>query len=521
MKIRINLYTICLLFAMLLVSGYAQAQEPNAGAGKANVTPAGTEFRLSDFLARVARGSRRHTAEARSGFLPASSGSAKASGPFFNITPAAATGASLPVTGSGTLGRLTKWAGFTSSNSVIGDTTIFEDKYGNVGVGTDSPTSRFTVVGLIHSLSGGFKFPDGTVQTTAASNNALTTVVHDVTLIGNGTGGSPLGVAVPLSLLGSSNNPIIVGDNRGGGVGVQGLGGTGLLGAGSIGVAGQGDAVSGFVTGGSGVVASGGEAPDGFGGPGSLSTGGNGLAGGTGVRAFGGDSTVTQGAGSGGAGLRTEGGIGRGQNVSGGEGIVAIGGAGLNGATKGLAGRFQGDVDITGNLSKGGGSFKIDHPLDPENKYLYHSFVESPDMMNIYNGNVTTDEHGEVVVTLPDWFEALNKDFRYQLTVIGTFAQAIVADKIKGNRFTIKTSASNVEVSWQVTGIRQDAYANKHRVKVEEDKESERGYYLHPEAFDQPDEKGIEWARHSEMMRQLKRRRQQAELRVQQNSGRQ
>ena len=51
-----------------------------------------------------------------------------------------------------------------------------------------------------------------------------------------------------------------------------------------------------------------------------------------------------------------------------------------------------GNVDVIGTLSKGGGSFKIDHPLDPANKYLYHSFVESPDMKNMYDGNVTTDD---------------------------------------------------------------------------------------------------------------------------------
>jgi hypothetical protein len=143
-----------------------------------------------------------------------------------------------------------------------------------------------------------------------------------------------------------------------------------------------------------------------------------------------------------------------------------------------------GDVTISGNVSKGGGSFKIDHPLDPENKYLYHSFVESPDMMNIYNGNVTTDKRGLAIVTLPEYFEALNRDFRYQLTVIGQFAQAIVAREVKDKQFTIKTSTPNVKVSWQVTGIRQDAYANKHRIPVEEEKKgSERGTYLYPEAF--------------------------------------
>jgi len=161
-----------------------------------------------------------------------------------------------------------------------------------------------------------------------------------------------------------------------------------------------------------------------------------------------------------------------------------------------FAGIFQGNVSVSGMLSKGGGSFKIDHPLDPENKYLYHSFVESPDMKNIYDGNVTTDEDGQAIVELPDYFEALNSDYRYQLTVLGTFAQAIVAQKIKGNRFVIKTSAPNVEVSWQVTGIRQDAFAKKNRIQVEVDKtEQERGLYLHPAAFDQPLDRGIEWAR--------------------------
>src|SRR4029434_2465726 len=142
----------------------------------------------------------------------------------------------------------------------------------------------------------------------------------------------------------------------------------------------------------------------------------------------------------GGDGLFAVGALGVGAGKKGGRGLIAIPGGGAGGATAGLAGEFLGDVEISGNLSKGGGSFKIDHPLDPENKYLYHSFVESPDMKNIYDGNVTTDENGEAAVQLPDWFEALNKDFRYQLTVVGTFAQAIVAEKVKGNRFIVRTS---------------------------------------------------------------------------------
>jgi hypothetical protein len=155
-------------------------------------------------------------------------------------------------------------------------------------------------------------------------------------------------------------------------------------------------------------------------------------------------------------------------------------------------GSFSGNLTVTGKLTKGSGSFKIDHPLDPANKYLSHSFVESPDMMNVYNGNITTDRHGFATVNLPDYFEALNGDFRYQLTVIGQFAQAIVAKKISTNRFVIRTNKPNVEVSWQVTGVRHDAYANRYRIPVEEDKAlAEQGYYLHPEVFGQPESKSI------------------------------
>ncbi len=167
-------------------------------------------------------------------------------------------------------------------------------------------------------------------------------------------------------------------------------------------------------------------------------------------------------------------------------------------STNGLAGYFSGDVSITGNLdvngtlSKAGGSFKIDHPLDPENMYLSHSFVESPDMMDIYNGNIRTDADGYAVVELPEYFEALNRDFRYQLTVIGTFAQAIIAEKIHDGHFTIRTNLGQVEVSWQVTGIRHDPWAEAHRIPVEEVKpEAEQGTYLHPELFGQPESRGL------------------------------
>jgi hypothetical protein len=134
-------------------------------------------------------------------------------------------------------------------------------------------------------------------------------------------------------------------------------------------------------------------------------------------------------------------------------------------------------MDPTGFLAKAGGGFKIDHPLEPENKYLYHSFVESPDMKNFYDGVVTTDQNGYATITLPAWFDALNRDFRYQLTVVDdgdstAFVQAKVARKIANNRFTIRTSMPGAEVSWLVTGIRKDAWAVKNPMAVEQDKKS-------------------------------------------------
>jgi hypothetical protein len=155
-----------------------------------------------------------------------------------------------------------------------------------------------------------------------------------------------------------------------------------------------------------------------------------------------------------------------------------------NNTAGGYAGDFSGAVRITGSLSKPAGTFEIDHPQDPANRYLYHSFVESPDMLNIYNGNVTTDANGYVTVALPTYFEAENVDFKYQLTCIGQFAQAIVGEKIKGNQFVIRTDKPNVEVSWQVTGVRNDAYARAHRVVPEVEKPAhEKGKYLHPELY--------------------------------------
>jgi hypothetical protein len=139
------------------------------------------------------------------------------------------------VTGSGTPGRISKWAGVSGSSTyVLGDSSIFEDKFGRVGIGTNTPTSTLTIAGQVEITLGGLKFPDGTVQTTAfnpnqavrslngltgnvtlaaganititpsgntltvAAANALTGVAHDATLTGNGTQASPLSVVQPI-----------------------------------------------------------------------------------------------------------------------------------------------------------------------------------------------------------------------------------------------------------------------------------------------------------------------------------
>ena len=129
--------------------------------------------------------------------------------------------------------------------------------------------------------------------------------------------------------------------------------------------------------------------------------------------------------------------------------------------------------------------------MDPKNKYLVHSFVESPDMLNVYSGNIVTDNNGLATIKLPDYFSAANTNFRYQLTCIGHFAQVIVKEEIINNQFVIQSSIPDVKISWQVTGVRNDNYAQKNRiVPVQEKPEIEKGTYLHPEAYGKSEKEG-------------------------------
>ena len=171
------------------------------------------------------------------------------------------------------------------------------------------------------------------------------------------------------------------------------------------------------------------------------------------------------------------------------------------------AGYFDGNAKVTGTLTKGGGSFQIDHPLDPENKYLFHSFVESPDMKNVYDGNVILDAAGQATVELPAYFEALNRDFRYQLTGIGAPGPNLyISQEISGNSFKIAGGEPGMKVSWQVTGIRHDRFAEANRIQVEVDKpDNERGKYLHPEAYNLGEEYDIHYEQRKQMKEQMEK----------------
>jgi hypothetical protein len=164
---------------------------------------------------------------------------------------------------------------------------------------------------------------------------------------------------------------------------------------------------------------------------------------------------------------------------------------------------FDGDVHINGRLTNPLSQFKIDHPLDPANQYLSHSVMESDEMKNVYDGAVELDANGAAEIQLGSWCEAFNHRFRYQLTPIGSPAPDLhVAQELSANRFRIAGGRAGMTVCWQVTGVRQDVYAQAHPLLVEEDKPSrERGYYLHPELYEQPADRSIGWARFPEQMR--------------------
>jgi hypothetical protein len=358
----------------------------------------------------------------------AEQGSAGATGP---AGPSGATGPQGPAGNTGPQGPIGPM-GATGAQGPSGTFTLPYSSTTSLGTGTTllSLTDNGNASGILVSLTG----PSGTPGYFSAGTSASGTA------------------ATGIQVYGGNSSSSTEGDTAG--PGLVAFGGSGTNSA----SAGDGLAASG----GSSVASNGGDGIDGYGGNSLL------FSGGTGVSAIGGNSSF----------------------LGGGTGIYARGGTGN---VQGDAGIFYGNVSITGSISKSGGSFKIDHPLDPENKILYHSFVESPDMKNIYDGVATLGSDGSAWITLPNWFQALNSDYRYQLTAIGAPSPGMyIASEVQGNQFQIAGGAPGARVSWQVTGIRKDAYANAHRIPVEVDKsESERGKYLSPDSFGQPPSKGI------------------------------
>jgi hypothetical protein len=151
------------------------------------------------------------------------------------------------------------------------------------------------------------------------------------------------------------------------------------------------------------------------------------------------------------------------------------GGPGWAGLFEGYT-EVRGTPEVRGRLTKQSGGFRIDPRLNSERKYLQHSFVESPDMKNVYDGVAEIDEHGAASVELPAWFEALNKEYRYQLTAIGEPAPDLhIAKEVSENRFTIAGGKHGMKVSWQVTGIRKDEWAEANRLEVEVEKKAVDG----------------------------------------------
>jgi hypothetical protein len=159
----------------------------------------------------------------------------------------------------------------------------------------------------------------------------------------------------------------------------------------------------------------------------------------------------------------------------------------------GYAGLFFGTVYVKGVLAGTNKAFLIDHPLDPANRTLTHSCVEAPEMLNVYGGTVRLDARGRATVRLPRYFEALNRDHRYQLTAIGGGAPGLhVAREIERNRFSIAGGQPGQKVCWQVSGARQDAWARTHPLRVDTLKRrNDRGRYLNPEAFGKPKSAGV------------------------------
>jgi hypothetical protein len=367
---------------------------------------------------------------------------------------------------------------FTGLQTVNGDVNIAgsvraEDASFTTDVAAKDLTVSGGVTGATGTFSGGVTGATGTFS--GAVKTGAQTVTGNVTVAGNitATGSTSVITGVEGTFTASNGTQVLSVTQS-------------SVGGGILGTTIAGDAIVGKSSGaGVGVLGT------------SIGSGGVGVQGtSTGARGVQGNSDVKGGV----VGISTS------SDGVAGESCASCSGADAIFGTGKVAGGFNGAVGVTGDLSVTGvKAFHIDHPLDPANKYLNHFAIESNEVLNTYSGNVITDASGTALVKLPDYFEALNANCRYQLTVIGQFAQAIILQEIQNNSFIIKTDKPSVKVSWQVTGVRSDAYVKAHPMSVEEEKPiAERGYYLTPEVFGQPEESSLSWLYHGDLMREAK-----------------
>lgn len=152
-------------------------------------------------------------------------------------------------------------------------------------------------------------------------------------------------------------------------------------------------------------------------------------------------------------------------------------------------------VFSTGNTGASGTkSFLIDHPADPENRYLRHYSAEGDVPRNVYQGTVATGADGYAWVRLPDYYESINRDGLVQLTVVDSsndFVMAKVTHDISSGKFQLRTSKPGVRVNWRVEATRNDRWVQHSQIDPEPLKPRQfRGTYLAPELYGKPDTEG-------------------------------
>lgn len=382
--------------------------------------------------------------------------------------------------------------------STLGGVGVFGDNtgagigvYGNnsatgVGVEGDSVGAGIGVFGF--NSGAGFAVAGNNTSTGVGvfGNNTSTGIGVEGDSVGTGIGvfGFNNGTGRGVQGTNTSTGPAIIGFNTGNGVGVQGQSvgnNSGVFGFNNS----TGRGVFGNNTGGgNGVLGQ------------SVSTGigvlGTNSATGIGVQG----QSVTTGVGV--IGFNTGAGVGvQGQSSSTGTAIFGIKTTTTGNAIVGQtpAGSTGFAVFANGNMGASGTKpFYIDHPTDPENKYLRHFALESNEVLNVYRGNVILDSNGEAIVTLPNYFDEVNINFSYNLTSIGSKSEVFIKEEIKNNQFKIAGGNANQKISWQVYAERNDLYLQKYpeNRKVEVDKNSnDKGKYLMPDLFNQSKEKGI------------------------------